>query len=92
MAEDGWVHCGNVDGNFFNNGCTISVHYETLEIRKVFTKIQSDGKRLQKVELYTKDGCKCGFFINEEHVCDINQRIDSFFTAEDTDDWLSLKI
>ena len=48
--------------------------------------------KLQKVQSFTEDGKKIGFFINGVLVSEINWRLDSFLALEDVGDWLSINI
>ena len=57
-------------------------------MRLVNTKFQSDGSKLQKIEIFTSTGVSSGLYQDGVRVCDINER---FNLTHDEQDWLSLR-
>ena len=57
-------------------------------MKKVKTKFQSDGSKLEKIERFTVSGYESGFYQNGVRIADIDQRLD---LNQDEQDWLALK-
>ncbi len=81
-----WVHCSSVLNGRFGEGRRVSVNLITNQMKLVKTKFQSDGSKLQKIEIYGIFENESGFYIDGVRVDDIIER----FNLEEQD-WLSLK-
>ena len=85
---DLWVHCSSVTNGTFAAGKRVSVNRQTKEMKLVYTKFQSDGTKLQKIESFTAfyhTSCFCKNGVKVDNI------IERFDLNSESQDWLSLK-
>jgi hypothetical protein len=88
FVTDEWLHCSSVLNGTFCEGRRVSMKLLTKQMKLVNTKFQSDGSKLQKIEIFGIFGIESGFYKNDVKVEGIIER---FNLESEEQDWFSLK-